>query len=370
MATKRFTNLLRKADWLFVLTVVVPTFLAVIYYGLLASDVYVSESRFVIRSPEEPSRSGLGIILQTAGFANAGEEAQAATFFIRSRDALRAINHDGAVQRSYSDDSISIFDRYDPLGLNGTFEALHDFFTGKIEANYDAATSITTLTVRAFNPQDAQRFNRELLELSEGLVNRLNQRGRNDLIGYSEVEVREAQAQASEAAAQLAAYRNTTGVVDPEEQATVRLQMVSRLQDRLIAARNQLAQLQATVPENTQIPVLRTQIAELTREIDREMGAVAGDRTSLSARAAQYERLALNNEMAGRRLTAAMAAMQEARSDALRQQAYVERIAQPNLPDDPSEPRRIRGILATLALGLIAWGVFSMLLAGVREHRE
>ncbi len=57
-------------------------------------------------------------------------------------------------------------------------------------------------------------------------------------------------------------------------------------------------------------------------------------------------------------------------ADGQRQQAYVERIVQPNLPDEAEEPRRMRGILATLILGLVAYAISSMLLAGVREHKD
>lgn len=370
MATEKSSNLLKKVDWLFLLTVVIPTVLAILYYGLLASDVYISESRFVIRSPQKPSSSGLGVFLKSAGFANAGDETQAAKSFLGSRDALKAINVNDAVARSYGAPSISIFDRFNALGTGGTFEDLQKYFSNKVSIDLDTGSSITTLSVRAYDPKDAQRFNRQLLEQSEALVNRLNQRGRKDLVDYAESEVAEAQRVASDAAAELAEYRNRTGVVDPEQQATVQLQMISKLQDRLISARSELAELQSGVPNNPQIPSIKTQIATLDREIAREMGQVAGDRASLSAKAAKYERLVLNNEMASKRLAAAMASLQDARSEALRQQAYVERISQPSLPDKALEPRRVRSIFAVLILGLIAWGVLSMLLAGVREHRE
>jgi capsular polysaccharide transport system permease protein len=63
-----------------------------------------------------------------------------------------------------------------------------------------------------------------------------------------------------------------------------------------------------------------------------------------------------------------MTSLQEARAESRRKQAYVERIAQPSRPDEAREPRRVRGIFATFVLGLIAWTILSMLLAGVREH--
>ena len=65
-----------------------------------------------------------------------------------------------------------------------------------------------------------------------------------------------------------------------------------------------------------------------------------------------------------------LAALQETQAEQQRKRAYVERIADPSLPDYPAEPRRIRSILATFILGLLAWGVLSMLIVGVREHRD
>jgi len=359
---------LPKVDWLLLVTVVIPTTLSILYYGFMASDVYVSESRFVVRSPDKPSVSGLGVLLKSAAFSNAGDEIYAADDYIQSRDALRALNRDGAVAHAYSNTSVSIFDRFNPIGMNGSFEELFNYFLKKVRVDYDSTSSITTLTVRAYAPQDAQRFNRQLLELAENTVNRLNRRGRVDVIQLSEQEVQEAQEAAQNAALALAQFRNASGIIDPEKQAAVQLQMISKLQDELIGSRMQVLQLQAMAPENPQIPILRVRVAGLSREIDRQLGIVAGNRRSLSATAARYQRLQLEREFADKRLAAAMTSLQEARAEAQRKQAYVERIAQPSIPDQAQEPRRLRGIFATFVLGLVAWGILTMLLAGIREH--
>lgn len=358
----------RGVDRLFLLTVVLPTVLAVLYFGLFASDVYVSESRFVVRSPDKPAASGLGVLLKSAGFSNAGDEIFAAHDYVKSRDALRELNRNNAVKNAYGNASVSIFDRFNPLGTDGSFEDLFDYYRKKVDIQYATTSSITTLTVRAFTARDAQRINAQLLGLSESLVNRLNERGRTDLIQYSTREVQESEQAARQAALELARFRNANGIIDPERQATVQLQMISKLQDELIGARLQLLQLRSMAPENPQIPVLQVRITGLAREIDRQLGLVAGDRRSLSATAAQYQRLQLEREFADKRLAAAMNSLEEARNEARRKQAYVERIAQPSLPDEAREPRRLRGILATLLLGLVAWGILRMLLAGVREH--
>jgi capsule polysaccharide export protein KpsE/RkpR len=42
----------RRPSPIFALTVLLPTLLAALYFGLMASDVYIAESRFVVRNPQ------------------------------------------------------------------------------------------------------------------------------------------------------------------------------------------------------------------------------------------------------------------------------------------------------------------------------
>ncbi len=357
-------------DRLFLVAVVLPVFASILYFGILASDVYVSESRFVVRSPDKPASTGLGVILKTAGFTNAGDEVFAAQSYAESRDALRAINRGDAFAKAYSRLDISMFDRFNPFGMTGSFEDLYEYYQDKVSLQNDSTTSITTLTVRSYTPQDARKFNEQLLILSEYTVNRLNSRGREDLVRFAQAEVDAAKAKSQQAALALAAYRNQSGVIDPEKQAEIQMQMISKLQDGLIAAKSELAQLQRYAPQNPRLPVVRSQIATIQGEIDRELGKVTGGSRSLSANAVRFQRLSLENQFAEKQLGGALSSLEEARNESRRKQAYVERIVAPNLPDSPVEPRRLRGIIATLVLSLIAFGILRMLLAGIKEHAQ
>ena len=361
---------LGKVQPLFLLTVVVPTLLAMMYFGVFASDVYISESRFVVRSPDKPSTSGLGFLLKSSGFANAGDEIYASRDYVLSRDALSALNRNGAFARAYSGPSISLFDRFKSWKGEPTFEDLYEYYGKKVKVEQDSTSSIVTLSVRAYTPQEARRFNEQLLEMAEATVNKLNERGRQDLVRFALREVGEAKAASQAASVALAVYRNQEGVIDPEKQATVQLQMISKLQDELIATRTQLRELRALAPQNPQITVLNTRAKGLATEIDVQLGLVTGNNKSLSSRAAQYQRLSLENQFADKQLASAMASLENARNEARRKQAYVERIVLPNLPDSPLEPRRLRGIFSVFVLGLAAWGILSMLIAAMLEHKD
>jgi capsular polysaccharide transport system permease protein len=363
-------NWMGKQNPLFVLIVLLPTILSIFYYGLFASDVYISEAKFVIRTPEKSSPSGIGLLLKGAGFTNAGDEIHAAQGYLASRDALRELEKGSRFRDAYSRSSISIFNRFDPIGLDGSFEALFEYYGKRVRVDFDPSSSITTLTVRAYDPADAKRLNEHLLHMAETTVNRLNARGRQDLIQFADTEVNAAKSSARNAALALSAFRNARGLVDPEKQATIQLQMISKLQDELIAAKTQLREMLGYAPRSPQISVLRDRIAALESEVRLQSGLVAGGQGSLATSAAQYQRLMLESQFADRQLGAAMASLQEAQNEARRKQAYVERIVQPNQPDEALEPARIRSIFTTFLLSLIVWGVAAMLLAGVREHRN
>jgi capsular polysaccharide transport system permease protein len=361
---------LSRINRLFLLTVVVPTVLATLYFGLIASDVYVSESRFVVRSPDKQMGSGLGALLKGAGFSRAQDDSYTVHDYVLSRDALKEINDKLGVGKAFSSSKVDLFSRFGGLDFDVSFEALHRYYQKKVEMLQDSVSSISTLTVRAYTAQDAVGINQKLLELSEALVNRMNERGRQDLIRSAALEVSNAETKAKAAGLALSAYRTAKGVVDPERQATAQLQQVAKLQDELIATKTQLAQLKAFTPQNPQIPAMRLRAKSLQAEMDTETGKVTGGERSLSNKAAGYQRLALEREFADKQLGSAMVSLEQARNEAQRKQVYLERIVQPSLPDLAMEPRRLRSILATFALGLVAWGILSMLLAGVREHQD
>ncbi len=355
---------------IFLCTVAIPTAAAILYFGLIASDVYTSEARFVVRSPNKQAESGLTSLLRTAGTHSAGDEVYAVQDYARSRDALKALDGKGMVSNAYGRPEIDMFNRFGGPGSDGSFEELFKYFRRKVEIEPDPATSVTTLTVKAYTARDAFEINRHLLELSEGLVNRLNTRAQADLIKYAQAELEDARRRASETAVALAAYRNQQGILDPEKQATVQLQMISKLQDELISTKTQLIELQSVAPGNPQVSVLKVRVSGLSKEIDEQLGAVAGGRASLAAAAVNYQKLALESDLAEKQVASALASLETARNDARRQQVYVERIVQPNLPDKALEPKRLRGIFGTFVFGMILWGILSLLLAALREHKD
>ena len=366
-------RMLARRQWPFVAIVFAPTLISALYFGFVASDVYISEARFIIRSPQRPATAGLGALLQSAGvtgFARATEDTYTVHDYTLSRDALKLLNDTLNFRAAYSSSTIDRISRFPALDLDDSFEALHRYYQKHVELTLDTTSGISTVRVRAYDPDLSQKINNGLLEAAERLVNRLNDRGRADLIRFANAEVAAAEKRAKDAAVAVAQFRGDRGVVDPERQSASGLQQVSKLQDDLIMTRAQIAQVRAFTPDNPQLQSLQLKASTLQGSIDGEIAKVAGGKSSLSNKAADFQRLALEREFADRQLQSALISLEQARNEAQRKQLYLERVVQPSRPDVAMEPRRLHAVVATLILSLVAWGILTMLLAGIREHQD
>jgi capsular polysaccharide transport system permease protein len=352
------------------LTVIIPTILACIYFGLIASDVYISESRFVVRSPQRQSQTGLGALLQSTGFSRSQDDTYSVHDFVMSRDALKELDEQIGVRKLYSSKDADFINRFPGLDWDSSFEAFHRYYQKRISVDYDTVSSISILTVRAFTADDAKRVNDLLLKMGERLVNNLNDRSRQDLIKFATQEVTVAEEKAKTAALALSSFRTTQSVFDPDRQSAIQLQGVAKLQEELLATEAQLNQIRRVSPNNPQVASLANRVATLRNTIATETSKVAGGGASLTSKSANFERLVLEKGFADKQLASALTSLESARSEAERKQLYLERLVQPNLPDKALEPRRIRSIFMVLAVGLMAWGVVSLLVASVKEHTD
>src|SRR5207248_3500842 len=223
---------------LFVFLVVVPTALAVLYFGVLAHDVYVSESQFVVRTVQRSMASGLGSLLQSTGLTQGSEDVYSVENFLISRDALQSLEQRHHLKRSFGSHKIDLLARFDPLGWDGSFEALLRYFQRFVaRPDLDSTSSILTLTVRAFSAREAYAINEDLLRMSEDFVNRLNERARRDLVRFATADVDSAEQQQRAAVLALSKYRNAQSLYDPDKQSDLQIQEVGALQAELVATR-------------------------------------------------------------------------------------------------------------------------------------
>jgi capsular polysaccharide transport system permease protein len=360
---------LKKRRW-FLLFVVAPTILAAIYYGMIASDIYVSESRFVIKSPDQRRSqiSTLANLVQTSGLSGGQEQTHEVLTFARSRDALKALQKRADLRAKYASFRADPFSRFPGPLSDNSFEGLFKYYSNMIDVRVDSETGTAIIKAQAFTPSDAYEINEQLLNLSEALVNRLNARAQAKGIAEAEKQVKLATDRAKAARIALTQYRNAQAIIDPSKQAVGVLEISNTLTAERAALQAQLDLMQRVAPNNPSIPALRNRINAISVQIASQDSRVVGSGTGIASKMGGYENLLVEQEFATENLNVASAALVQARAEAQRQQFYLERVVDPNLPDMPLLPKRFLNVIIVAAAATCLYFIAWMFVVGILEH--
>jgi capsular polysaccharide transport system permease protein len=237
-----------------------------------------------------------------------------------------------------------------------------------VGADLDPESGLAVVDVKAFTAQDAYDINVRLLDLSEILVNRLNQRAEGRAIAEAERRVQQAEERVRSARVALGAFRNQQDLIDPSKQAAGVLEISNKLVAEQAALQAQLDLMLRVAPRNPSIPAVRNRIVAIGREIAAQNGRAVGTPTGIASKLTTYEKLNVEQEFATQMLTAASASLEQARTDAQKQQFYLERVVEPNKPDDSTLPQRLKRVLVIFAASVCLYFVGWMLIVGVLEH--
>ena len=366
---KWFAQQLRRYRW-FMLLVLLPTLLTAAYYYLVASDQYESSASFVVRRAEGSSKNmiGLGQIFGIGlGASQAQSEATLVYEYLLSHDAVARLRKEDRLVERFSLPEVDILSRL--KSAEPRPETLLDYYRKHITIAADQETGVTHLAVRAFTPQDSYALANKLLSMGEARINELNERTFRDQIADSKRELALAEKALNQTQAQLTAFRRTEGDIDPAGTGKAQLGLVTDVTGNAVTARSKLASMGRFLSKSSpQYRAQAAQVAALEAQLAGQSSRLAGSGSSIASNLGNYEDLVIRKEFASQRYTVAAAAYEQARSEALKQQLYLTRVVDPNLPVKSEFPQRGKRVATVFFSLLIAYAIGWLLIAGVREH--
>jgi capsular polysaccharide transport system permease protein len=355
---------------MFLLVVVLPTLVIAGYYFLIAADQYESEAHFMVRATESTPvvGSGLGQVLSSvAGPTGSQGEAMSVADYMTSHDIVASLEKRIGLVPRFQRPEADFLSRLrgDPV----TPERLLRYYLKQVNVQYSTDKGITTLKVRSFRPQDSYDIIKALLALGEQRVNALNVRSYADSVTLASRQLREAEDGVARMQVAMTRFRQTRGDIDPQGSGQAQIRLVSNLEQNLSAARAQLASMAGVIrPDSPQYVALARRVQALQAQVGAQSGKLTGGGTAIAADLGGYEDLRIRQEFAAKRYETAAAAFEKARAEAQKQQLYVVRIVDPNMPVKSLYPERWR-ILGTVFVGLLlVYAIGWLIVAGVREH--
>jgi capsular polysaccharide transport system permease protein len=347
----------------------IPTLIASIYFGLIASDIYVSEARFAIRSAKSGGSSGgLAAILASPIASGGTQDTQVVADYVQSQDMLNKISERLDIRGHYSDTDIDVLARLDE---DATREQALDYFSQQVNVLRDSGSDVVTLQVRAFNPETAQQITQQIIELSESLVNNMSNRIEEDALATARAEVDRAALKVQRASSELTSFRNTNASLNPAEESSALMGIVAGLEGRLIESRADLSEKEAFMKSDSPAIVsLRNRVNALSRQLRLEKGRLVGgeEGQQLSGLIEDYQPLALSRELAQLQYTSALSSLEIARLEAQRKKQYIVTFIAPSLPDEAVQPRRFMEVLTVMVFSFLLYLVGGLMWSALKDH--
>lgn len=353
---------------LFIVLFLLPALLASVYFGLIASDRYVSETRFVVRSASKSASEGAAAYLQDIGIKSANDQAFAIQDYIRSRDAMKAIMSKLDLRKIWQNENADFISGYGPFFGQDNDEALYRHYLDQVRVEKNLETGITTVRVKAFRPDDAKALVALILQLSEAKVNEMNVRARQARLSTARHDAEDAARRLAETTVALSRYRDVSQVVDPAETAQATTIQETDLRAERGRIQSELSAMLSRAPQNPAMPAMRRHLGALDAEIAAQSAKLTGGRGSLSEKLKGYEQLFIEQELAANLYETAQKQLESAIEEASRKEIFIETVVAPNLPDIAQEPQRLRYTFTVVLLSFWTFLSVYLLVSGSREH--
>lgn len=372
-AKEQLKRLKRLYRLIFIFSVVVPSFIVAFYFIFFASNQYLSEARFVVRtigvSTSDDEKLDDSSKLATA--SSTTEDAYIVANFLKSPEIVERLDKRLDLRSLFSRDEA---DFWSSLSPNASKRTLSEYWEKQSIAYVDGLSGIIVLQVRAFTPEDALKINQAALQEASQMVSTLSDRAKNDLVHRAEEEVAKALIAYQHKLLKLSEYQKEIGILSPLASAKVTKEISASLLEEKLKTESQLAVLKARGVANSPLKrqlegLIKNLDKQIQNLIDRPAGVVDGS-TSLSTALTKFSGLETERIVAQNLYQAARKNLDIANSTAMRRTTFLSVFSPPRAAEEASYPKRLSSILIAITTFFILWGTARLTWASVEDHRR
>ena len=344
---------------------------AVVYWGIVASDRYVSEAVVVIQRTDMAVGTSMDLGNLLTG-ATGGQRSDQLLLraHLRSLDMLKKLDEKLDLRSHYSDTSRDVLSRM--WNKDEDQERFHEHFLARTSVELDEYTGTLSIKAQAYEAKMAKAIADLLVAEGELYMNELGHAMARDQVHFLEKQVVELADRHINARRDLLSFQNRKGMLSPHATAEAMQGMINRLEAQATELKAKRASLLGYLsPSAPGIVDLNLQIQAVERQILEEQSRLTSPKSkALNATVEEYQRLEMAAKFAQDLYQTALVAMEKGRLEALRTLKKVSVLQSPSLPEYPREPRRIYNIIVFILAALILAGIVHLLAAIIRDHMD
>ena len=350
--------------------VIIPSLLAIAYYGHFASDRYISESRYIIEGNKQASTDLLGVVSGLTGVSASSSDSLIVMSYAISHDFVEKINSRLDLTEAYSD---TRYDWLSRLGALPTDEELLKYWDDEIiSILFDSSSGISTLTVTAFTPETAKKISEHILKFSDDFINDLSLESKADALKLAQDEVTKAETALLVLRAKITDLNEEEKVISAEQSAASEQGIVAVLKQKLATTEAEYKKLSSFMqPNSLKLRSMNNVINSLKRQIIAQQETWSDTSASgktVTSIVLDSGRLESELEFAEKVYINAIISLKQAQIETTQKQRYLDVIVPPHLPDEALVPDRIYAAFTVFLASLMIWGIISLILTSIKDH--
>ena len=348
--------------------IMLPTLLAALYLGLVASPRYTARALLSVKSTNtvEPIAAlGLGGLGIGSGGADQDSRMLAAyltssDLFVRLDGMTKVIDHWRSPERDW------LFRLADKPSAETAFE----HYLSRSTVRLDPDSGFILFEIQAYDPAYALNLAEAVLKQAENAVNELGHILTKDRLSTFDKELLSAEQEMRAAAQALLAFQNESQVPDAKGSIEALSALLANIAASEAQARAELAALLATQGENNpMVATARARIDAMNQQRN-ELSAKLVHADGIGKLALRQAELQAELQLRAQAHQATLAAREQARIELSHKLKQLIVIDPPRRPEDASAPRVLYLTLTVLVVSALAYAIVALLLATVREHRD
>ncbi|PRE86558.1 ABC transporter permease [Burkholderia multivorans] len=364
-----------KKNRLFLGMVVLPMILAIVYYGFLARNRYVSTSQVVVHkvgSSDDAAASqisGLAVLMGGGALSSSAETLYVREFIV-SQDMLNILQNKLQWSQHYSGYTRDLWYYLSP---NASREEMLKYYQKMVRAQYDESTGLLTVTVESFDRDFAKKTLSVIISESDRFVNDISHRLAREQVNFAEGEVARARLAFEGKREVLLKFQGANNVLDARQTAKARNEVITALQADLAKEDTVLRALNANFSEDS--PRVRQQkirIQAIQQQIAAEQATLIAknSQNEMNVVASKYQALEIDAGMAEDAYKGAVASMNTARIEAAKKLRSLVVVVNPNMPEESLFPKRLYSLFTVLVVLLLVYGITCFVIATIKDHQD
>jgi len=342
--------------------------IAVIYFGLIASDRYVSRAQLVIKQADQIKMLPDALSMLGIGGSN-HEDVLLVQDYLNSPDLLAKLDKELGLKAHYQSHDVDYFSR---LSGDVSQEDFLKYYRDHLSLRLDDLSGVLTVELQAFDPAYGQRVVSLMLKESEGFINKLGHQVALEQLAFVETEVNRAYQRVQDEKAKVLDFQNKHNLISPESTSTARLGVVSQIESELASQQAQLKQLQSYMKDTAPAVIsVKARIEALTEQLAQEKARLTGtNQDAMNEVTARYMDVQTQASLAADLYKSGLISLEQARVEAYRKLKHLLVVSQPSLAQDAEYPRRLYNLATIGVLLCLMYGLIVMGLATLREHQD